>query len=1411
MTYVNFQRKLCLVVLAMVLAGSLLAADAVPGSMNLFVQMYAGQRSNISGQVGFAFVPATSLSVTALGRSVGGGTLHQSHLLTLWDSTTKEVLAQVSVSPASPVDGYGFAFAPLASPAVLQQGRSYCLTSSEVSGGDPWMDIHDIRDHLAVATVGPGAYTTGSGYPESSYGADDQGYGLPTLYFDTNGIAPALLQVGNPPPTPLLRDVQAGYLLNCTFRAIRPYSWTQTPLLSGWETDSSGGGWREIPPGFFPTNFAFNVVSFWLYDTNHQYAVTIKHQIAEQTAGKVTWEFRFMLPAAMDGAAWQLRDLIQPAVSIITQNGKLCYETTNQPVTLVPLVYGHEYGIKVVADVSTRRADIYVDGQLMAQAVCFVNPVKSLDYVLIKTGDAATGNMYLPLVRVYRGYAVCETFATCATHRVPNDWQASGSAMVESFPCAAKPDIFSLKLTNGAGATKCFESDAGTNVVWEFKFLLPRKTAGVAAELLVSNSPVFSLVTAGEDISCKNAQGQLVPIVTNYLANLWYAVKVVANSQAGTARIFVNGKLAQTAASFTPPGTDFNGVRFVAGLGTMWVDDVRVHAWQGYPTNYVPQPQSVAVQGDYLLGVQSCDLWEEGDAYAGWGYIEPYAKRRTPCLGWYDDGNPEAADWQIKWEVEHGIGFELYCWYRPNDAINYPIKDGVLEQGLRDGFFNARYSHLEKFAIMYTDQGAGKTNPNDWINNIIPYWIEYFFKDPRYLKINGRPLISIYSYRDFENDFGGVAGGKQATDALRAACAQAGFPGVIILMEERNGDTNAMQQMQAMGADCCYAYTWGTGDVNSQEQDNLNQRNAAASIGFKNIPSVSVGWENAPWTGSPEGNGWASVSDYKSLAQWTKNTFMPTLPTNSLGSRMVLLANWNEFGEGAFIMPSTLAGFGYLDALREVFTGGGSGPSLVPTDAQKSRFTVLYPNTPSRRLPISAGRKPPEMSDYYSCPTKGLGSWIWEKKVLDNQICQLWKTFNIPKGESVAKAQLVMTVDNEFTLYLDGRELGRGVEWREYYLFDLTQLLTPGRHVLAVKCYNGDADAGMLFGLHIELADGRDIEVESDKSWKIVPIGVNRWEDQTKAQPDWPAATIIARLGDPAPINHSAWMPDPSKVVLMPELQPINIYFWQTSWFQIAVLLLGGLVILIVFRLLTQLAFHQNERRLLQRERARIAREIHDDIGARMTQLVLDGEEARRELADASNMQLRLTHICEEARGLLATMDEILWAVNPRRDTLRDFATYVCKYANKFFKPTQIQCRFELEPALSAAAFSLPLRRSLFMAIKESLNNAVKYSEATELCLKIQWQNERLVVVVQDNGKGFDPATVTPGRNGLTNMVQRMGEVGGRCLITSQPGKGCRVEFSIPLKRRHSWLWFGNATQFSGQMNDARNDRTNEL
>jgi signal transduction histidine kinase len=408
--------------------------------------------------------------------------------------------------------------------------------------------------------------------------------------------------------------------------------------------------------------------------------------------------------------------------------------------------------------------------------------------------------------------------------------------------------------------------------------------------------------------------------------------------------------------------------------------------------------------------------------------------------------------------------------------------------------------------------------------------------------------------------------------------------------------------------------------------------------------------------------------------------------------------------------------------------------------------------------------------------TNQLGSWIWAETTSNQQTCQLWRVFDIPKRNPVAHARVLMTADDEYTLYLDGRELGRAADWRELQDYDVTPLMSPGTHTLAVKAYNSFWFAGMIFGLHVDFADGKTLDVKSDRSWKIVPAGERKWTTKKLAPKTWPEATIIAPLGgDP-------WWKVPVRIDSMPTLQPIRVYFWQTGWFQVALLSLCGVVILVSLRLLAQLASHRQEEQLLQKERARIARDFHDDLGARMTRLVVQGEVTLSELPAESATRRQIDGLCEEARRILATMDEILWAVNPKRDTFRDFISYIGAYAQEFFKATRIHCWFDLDPAASSAMLSLPLKRALLMAVKETLNNVVKHSEATEVVLQVKWLAPRLLVAISDNGKGFDKAAVTPGRNGLTNMAERMTELGGTCSIVAEPGKGCRTEFSLPLK-----------------------------
>lgn len=415
---------------------------------------------------------------------------------------------------------------------------------------------------------------------------------------------------------------------------------------------------------------------------------------------------------------------------------------------------------------------------------------------------------------------------------------------------------------------------------------------------------------------------------------------------------------------------------------------------------------------------------------------------------------------------------------------------------------------------------------------------------------------------------------------------------------------------------------------------------------------------------------------------------------------------------------------------------------------------------------------------------RDMGAWIWETNTFDRQTVRFWKAFEIPDGTSVRRARLRITADNEYILYLDGREIGRDAEWRHLYEYDITSLLSPGKHILAVEVYNSSREAGFMFGMQVGLSSGGVVAVKSDASWRMVPEDVSGWEKMGEPGESWRRATVES------PFGFGPWG-TMDYIDLVPPLQPLNIPFWKTDWFEALLLIVCGVVSLFSFILGSQLLLHRKEKLLLHQERARIARDIHDDLGTRVTQLVLQGEVAQSELPAGSRTRGQLERISDEAREALLAMDEILWAINPRRDTLHEFATFVCGHAQTFLKATPIQCILDVEPAMSAVAFDLPFRRSLLLAVKEALNNAAKHSGATELQLQIRRHGQGLTVVVQDNGKGFDPAQTKTERNGLQNMAQRLNEVGGKCILTSQPGNGCRIEFYIPFiqMRRRPW-WF---------------------
>lgn len=411
----------------------------------------------------------------------------------------------------------------------------------------------------------------------------------------------------------------------------------------------------------------------------------------------------------------------------------------------------------------------------------------------------------------------------------------------------------------------------------------------------------------------------------------------------------------------------------------------------------------------------------------------------------------------------------------------------------------------------------------------------------------------------------------------------------------------------------------------------------------------------------------------------------------------------------------------------------------------------------------------------------GVGSWIWDETVHDRQECRFVREFEIPEGAVVELALLRITADNSYQLFLDGQPIGRGGDWRVLIEYDVTRLLGAGSHVITVAVANDFDVAGLVAGLRVKLRGGEVIEVDSDPSWLVLAEDAGGWpvpEKPFRARPSVVVTESIDGSWNP-PIYHA------------PVSEPARVTLWERRWFQVSLLGAGAAGLAGVLILSSRLVLKSQAERVVRRERARIAADLHDNLGGGLTQLVMLGEALRRETTGGAAAEDRPLRLCEQARDLTREMNETVWLINSQRDTVRDLASYVTRYAEAFFHETEVRCRFEIDDALPDLPCDLGVRRNLFLAVKEALNNALRHAGAKQVEVSIQWRREELRIAIRDDGCGFDPETGRAG-NGLRNMGLRAMEAGGRFLIESRPGEGSRLEFQVPIAARSRWrAWTG--------------------
>ncbi|MDB6108939.1 MAG: Multi-sensor signal transduction histidine kinase [Pedosphaera sp.] len=212
------------------------------------------------------------------------------------------------------------------------------------------------------------------------------------------------------------------------------------------------------------------------------------------------------------------------------------------------------------------------------------------------------------------------------------------------------------------------------------------------------------------------------------------------------------------------------------------------------------------------------------------------------------------------------------------------------------------------------------------------------------------------------------------------------------------------------------------------------------------------------------------------------------------------------------------------------------------------------------------------------------------------------------------------------------------------------------------------------------------------------------------------------------------------------------------------------------------------QQRALEKERDRIARDMHDDVGGSLTRITLLSEIAEAEIASgkitvSEDAKSRIQKISAMSREVVRNIDEIVWAVDPGNDSLEKFGSYICHMAEELLKVTPINCRLDVPTLFPHYFLGSDVRHNLFLVVKESLNNMVKHAQASEVSLQMGIAGTHFTIRLQDNGRGFEAAESKPFANGLNNMRMRMEKIGGSLKLETRPGHGTTTTLGINLER----------------------------
>lgn len=707
-------------------------------------------------------------------------------------------------------------------------------------------------------------------------------------------------------------------------------------IISGWDIDYRGGDVR-IHGG-----------ALRLCDTSPAEKISLSREFLTVKDGEVVFETgltvensvksKFGLSIGNENEDVFELVFTDCAMHVVGSDGSLCQ--------IKDFSYDTEIRIKAVISIDKGIVSLLIDNMFIDEipipATC-----EYIDKLYMSTGNSEICNVKIHYVNMYRNFIINERFINSSVGEIPfgfslaDNSSASGTAYAPGSPYVDDRNGFSLVGTS-ADIENILETSfdniyENTYVSW--RMLLPLNSNSINAKLFDNDKELLCIKAENENLFSDNTV-----IRKNYSDKLWYTFEIEINSDTGTYDIKLNHKT--VAENISYPGGIPN--RIVFGIQSssdvqVIIDDIIIskvyEKLADYPTEPIPAASTEANTGMIMYS-----MWREG-MHFGWDTISPYADERKPLMGYYTEGQIEVADWQTKWLSEHGVDYAIYSFVRPSSLSGEPIKQPIRSEDLHGGFLRSEYKQYMNFAIMLTAFGINGAShsaeeqkyhdADEFIENVIPYISEYYFQDPQYMKINNRLPVYSYAIRSMVSVFGTAQDTRRVIEALNNEAISLGYDGIIFCADASS--TKAHECVESIGLD--YVTIWSYGAQSGNVDSIKTKINSEYIYRSDAVASVPMGYNDTPWRDSVSGlmtpDDVLDICDYLSTHDSYKQS----------PHKMVTFTCWNEFGEGHYYCPSTIGGFGYLNAIRSVFTADGvKSDEEIPNEESVARMEALYPN-----------------------------------------------------------------------------------------------------------------------------------------------------------------------------------------------------------------------------------------------------------------------------------------------------------------------------------------------------------------------------------------------------------------------------------------------------------------------------------